>query len=92
MRVHMSFKRLAKRRTRISALTRVFPRVAPPRPDRPIPPLSAFAFPRLPLAPSSDIRLALALYSICILDFYARHRVWPRLAAPGCACGIEVLP
>lgn len=85
-------KRLAKRRTRIPAPTRGFPRAAPPRPDRPIPPLSAFCFPRLPLPEISDAALTLTLYSVSAAAFYGKYGVWPRFAAPGCVCGIEVLP
>lgn len=69
-----------------------FPRPAPRRaPASPIPE-STFAFPRLPFVPTSDIALVLALYSIRVLDYYAHHRVWPRFASPGCACGEAVLP
>jgi len=75
----------SKRRTQPPALTRLLPRVAPPRLDH------AFAFPRLPQPAPSDESLILTLYSVSAAAFYGQHGVWPRFAAPGCACGIEVV-
>lgn len=78
-----------KRQPRLARSTREDLRVAPVRPDVPLPAASAHCWerPQLPLSPDS----ILLHYCCAVVEFQLRHHELPRFAAPGCACGEAVV-
>jgi hypothetical protein len=54
-------------------------------------PLSTHRFEPLPTPePSDHALICMATYGTQAGLYYLEHGVWPRFAAPGCACGLEV--
>lgn len=74
------------RQPRLTLSTREDLRVAPVRPDPPLPAASAHCWerPQLPLTIERQ-------YCAAVVAFYLQHHELPRFAAPGCACGEAVV-
>jgi hypothetical protein len=54
-------------------------------------PFSPHRFDPLPAPDVSDLALIRTLYGVRATEYYLKHGVWPRFAAPGCACAGEAV-
>lgn len=80
------------RQPRLARSTRADLRVAPIRSDLPLPAASAHRWERPQFPPeSSDVKITLALFSVCVSNYWFATGRWPWLCAPGSAGGIEVV-